>query len=289
MRNWKAIYIYYYDNQDLLITNGIYPILKKYKITDFFFIRYWQHGPHIRLRLLNIDKNLFENIKLEINKFVKENPSKTRIDEEEYHKLSTDYAKKENISEESSSHMVPNNTLHDAAYVPEIEKFHGETGIIIAEEEFIYSSNLAMNVLNVAQKKQQKIYFGIAFVLSLLNTVIKEKSEKKYFMAIYREYWERYVKLKSHMKTRMISNITGYTANLETINKINNLYKVNKFEKIHKSIFKKIASLSDNSNRTTYDFLMNFIHLFDNRIGVVPLEEIELLMICEKITEDNNE
>lgn len=99
MRNWKAIYIYYYDNQDLLITNGIYPILKKYKITDFFFIRYWQHGPHIRLRLLNIDKNLFENIKLEINKFVKENPSKTRIDEEEYRKLSTDYAKKENISE----------------------------------------------------------------------------------------------------------------------------------------------------------------------------------------------
>lgn len=289
MREWKAIHIYYYDNQDFLIMNGICPVLKKYNISDFFFIRYWEHGPHIRLRLLNLDKNTFEAIKVKINTFIKSKPSDIRIIEDEYCKLSADYAKKENINKKSISYMLPNNTLHNAAYTPEIEKFHGEEGVTIAEDEFIYSSALAVNILNVANAKKQKLYFGAAFVLSLLNTVMKNKNELKSFMILYREYWERYATLNPDIKIRMMVNIKDHTINIEAINKIKNFYTTNNFEKIHKSIFNKIADLSDNNRRTTYDFLMNFIHLFNNRIGIIPLEEIELMMICEKIMEDNDE
>ena len=52
--NWLAAYLYYNEPWEQLLTDAIHPYVKTVLTTgiaqQYFFIRYWDRGPHIRLR-----------------------------------------------------------------------------------------------------------------------------------------------------------------------------------------------------------------------------------------------
>src|SRR5690242_11628145 len=54
--NWISMHIFYASNPNPLLTEAVAPLIDELKqqrlIQHYFFIRYWQEGPHIRLRLL---------------------------------------------------------------------------------------------------------------------------------------------------------------------------------------------------------------------------------------------
>ena len=76
---WKSLHIFYYDNHDELLCFGILPIIKKYNIRQFFFIRYWEQGPHIRFRIKTDDDGLIEKIIEDIEKYISLNRSTKSI------------------------------------------------------------------------------------------------------------------------------------------------------------------------------------------------------------------
>src|SRR5579885_3397611 len=55
-KTWISIHIFYASNQNPLLLDAIEPLVQDLRaaglIERFFFIKYWQEGPHIRLRLL---------------------------------------------------------------------------------------------------------------------------------------------------------------------------------------------------------------------------------------------
>lgn len=276
---WKALHIFYYDKQDQLLYEGVFPIMRKYNIKKFFFIRYWERGPHIRLRI-NIEENtLFEAIKKEIGMYVSLHRSIIRFSETQYINEAYRYAKKEEIDINTMDGLIPNNTVCEMKYIPEIDKYHGEKGVSIAEEEFCFSSFLALNIIGLYKSKSNKICFGAAYAMSLVDTVLREESEKILFYSYYRKYWERFSEMTEQYKKQLISNINN--VNSEEIRKIEKTY--NKYARdFHEKLFGKIG----NNTKVIFDFLMNFIHLFNNRIGVLPYEEVMATLICEKIVKE---
>ena len=54
--SWISVHIYYHDGLDGLIDGAARPLVAELRaralIDKHFFVRYWQGGPHLRLRLL---------------------------------------------------------------------------------------------------------------------------------------------------------------------------------------------------------------------------------------------
>src|SRR5215472_14113708 len=54
--HWISIHIFYNGNRNHMLTTCLEPLVqdlrKRNLVQHYFFIRYWQEGPHIRLRLL---------------------------------------------------------------------------------------------------------------------------------------------------------------------------------------------------------------------------------------------
>ncbi|MFC7614598.1 lantibiotic dehydratase C-terminal domain-containing protein [Actinokineospora soli] len=55
-RVWRSLHVYRYGEQDAFLVDGVAPVIDGLResgaLADFFFLRYWQGGHHVRVRLL---------------------------------------------------------------------------------------------------------------------------------------------------------------------------------------------------------------------------------------------
>ncbi|MCF0125078.1 MAG: hypothetical protein HUJ68_04865 [Clostridia bacterium] len=281
---WRALHIFYYDKQDEMLVNGIMPIIKKYNLTQFFFIRYWENGPHIRFRINIDDDKLFKNIENEVEQYIANNPSTAVLSEKAYIASVAVYAEKEKYEVKEPNNLIANNTVCVFEYIPEIMKYHGINGVFIAESEFCFSSTLAFQVIEKNLNKKNQIAFGAAFEFILVNCVLDNESDVLKFLQFYKMYWKNY----SRISEAQLSKVEGCVEQLNTepIKNIAKVFEKNKADVFHIQLFKEISEKIGNDSKIRFDFLMNFIHLFNNRINIVPVEEIETTLICEKIMKE---
>ncbi|MGF1671449.1 MAG: thiopeptide-type bacteriocin biosynthesis protein, partial [Balneolaceae bacterium] len=81
---WLSAHIFYSEPFEGILINGVKPFIEKLKkekkIEGYFFIRYWERGPHIRLRIKADSHILKDDIKPRLlsyfTEFMRESPSK---------------------------------------------------------------------------------------------------------------------------------------------------------------------------------------------------------------------
>jgi len=138
---WLAAYLYYGQPWEEFLAKAVKPIVEeimnKKWAEQFFFIRYWEKGPHIRLRFKG-DSELLESsvkplITSHFEKFFKENPSERTEPGQE-------------LSEENK--WYPNNSIQFIEYEPEVERYAGPKGIKVAEKQFMASSKATLEIIN---------------------------------------------------------------------------------------------------------------------------------------------
>jgi len=161
-KKWLAVYLYYNEPWETFLKQGVFPIVKKIIgeqfADEYFFIRYWEKGPHVRLRFKGDEKILSTKIKpiliKHFNRFFADNPSQR--EELKMH---------ESVSEKFSLH--PNNSIQFIEYEPEIERYGGEFGILIAEKQFMNSSNAILEIIDETEKFTYDMAMGTAIQLHL--------------------------------------------------------------------------------------------------------------------------
>lgn len=158
---WLSAHIYYSEPFEKLLIMGMKPILeqlqKTKEIKGYFFIRYWERGPHIRLRIQADTKMLEEQIKpfllRTFQEFMKIHPSERK--ESVWKKLSI------------SQRWYPNNSVQFIQYEPEITRYGGEYCIDIAEKHFQYSSDTVLKILALEKDWSYDRALGVAIQLYL--------------------------------------------------------------------------------------------------------------------------
>lgn len=134
---WRSYHIFYYDvnRHDFAILQGVAPLVDRLYdgglIDGFFFIRYHDMGPHVRLRLRCPGARAAasaEEITLDFwRDFLLEHPSQD---------IELPYRR-----------TRPNNSVHSIRYEPEVGRYGGPGGVAIAERHFEDSSRIAIDVL----------------------------------------------------------------------------------------------------------------------------------------------
>ncbi|MBI1767318.1 MAG: hypothetical protein HYR67_02960 [Bacteroidetes bacterium] len=154
--DWMSAYLYYNEPWDMFLLSAVLPIVEQYNslnlINRFFFIRYWERGPHIRLRLkltgrLNREKiksNLIEHF----TGYYNSNPS---------------------IRNERpvQSDWRLNNSIYFIDYEPEYERYGGSFGLEKSEEQFELSSKTILKIFEDNHEIEYKRKIGLALKIHI--------------------------------------------------------------------------------------------------------------------------
>ncbi|WNS43482.1 thiopeptide-type bacteriocin biosynthesis protein [Paenibacillus sp. MMS20-IR301] len=280
---WHSYHIYYYDQlkQDsliLYICNQMEQAALNNTISKWFYIRYWEGGPHIRLRYLSE----FEHSEIieAINDFVQANKSGIRISKQAYYESI-------NLNSEGDTRQLeqlpwyPEGEIVNILYKPEYERYGGNEAIGMSETLFMYSSLLAAEI--ISKLKSSSFIIRWLTALNFMNELLSYLDNHQYLNIPAIDF---------------LNNCTQFWRNSsgELPDSVRKMLKLN-YEKSNKDIqirleqvlfvecaalFQQIAAgISTlycviNDDTAFRKIIFSHMHMFNNRLGVEPLYENEL-------------
>lgn len=285
---WLCYHIHYQADFNCLLTDCISPLLTKLEYQkysyDYFFLRYWKNGPHLRLRIKIDHKNKFaikDTIEQTITDHLEQYPSESSINEHTHYESSKKFAALENDTQNEFA-CIANNSLHQADYNPELHKYGGPIGMQIAEEIFIVSSKLAMYA---CVQKVDKFIYGITMMFFATKAFQLSLPEMQRFFQAYYQYWLRYGQPDQKTKLRLehllsqnrlkkllyeiqvghtVKNLSPWLLSLSTAH-----------HKLTQNLEEITTYLTDlNAQQYPIQYLLTqYIHTNNNRLGVLATEE----------------
>ena len=306
---WLSFFIYYYDKQDQLLTECIRPLVDTLKsresFVQYFFIRYWDGGPHIRFRVLdqNGDEALESLIESRIRTYMETKPSSFVLPERVMREHFLRFSRLENVG--VSFDIQPNNSLLRKQYEPEYVRYGGTKGTKCSEAHFFHSSELCLGLLeDIREKKRNRLTVSMAVTLSILEAFKMAIEESREILAKYSLVWQRYIP----QDPRQVQGYFEQKFDLQK-DKITNYlryYFLNKSEIIPEELLSPwMAQLYKTSERMTQLYqrgqlafqtegdqylkglehiphyklipiIMSYIHMTNNRLGIRPEQEAYL-------------
>lgn len=165
---WVSAHVFYnYDQMDDLIVEAIAPCVREIEeagfLRQFFFIRFGERGPHLRLRL-NVDASHVERVHgivtQHIEAYLAQHPS-----------APVPANVVQIVSREELTHL-PNNSLHFIPYMPETVRYGGAAGVRVAERHFENSSRLVCSLLARSYRRPDRQDVAFLYALQLAAALV---------------------------------------------------------------------------------------------------------------------
>jgi thiopeptide-type bacteriocin biosynthesis protein len=222
-KSWLAAHLYYNEPWEEFLTKAVEPyvasVMRAGVVDQYFFIRYWDRGPHIRLRF-NGDTDIIEqlfrpNLLEHFENYFQDKPSKR-----------TNPSYPNNFPEEFK--WLPNNSVQFFNYEPEFGRYGGPIGVQIAEAHFQISSEVALNCIKEKSFKWTyddalgaaiKLHLSFAFTMGL-----DLKSAVSFFRMIFYNWLPR----SFRFYTKGLSKKDYHKLSHETIDSFSKAFEMQK-------------------------------------------------------------
>ncbi|MFA7420503.1 MAG: thiopeptide-type bacteriocin biosynthesis protein [Melioribacteraceae bacterium] len=287
--NWVSLHIFfngdiYSTKADRVLKDIVQPFVELSKtngwIAKYFFIRYNELGPHLRLRLQLKKEDCFNQLLEKFNELIADN----------YPEDLKPVIKNKDGSVEK--YLLIN-------YEPEIERYGGMEGIGVAEEFFFHSSEFCVTQVKELNSDDTSFRFGKGLIgmIALLKVFVDDKASAGNTMAYYRsgylkafakeEFKDEWLKMfdsgfekQSNQLIEYIQQIWDALDDIESLPESLLNYAVNL-----RSIKEKLLELCLNGkivvhgkviehwNEITASILPSYIHMHNNRLGISIRDE----------------
>jgi hypothetical protein len=204
--DWLAMHIFYASNPNPLLVECVGPLVDDLRarglIRRYFFIRYWQEGPHVRLRFLPTrpeDRAEIQTLaEAAVDRFLASRPALFSLDHERvatFHKdmFTFEYGEEEWERQYGDAGMPvrANNSYDYIPYQPEYDRYGGPKGVALAEWHFEQSSDMVLRLLASANVHVRTVMFGLSAQLSLTMgyTFRPSGAALARFFHYYCEFW----------------------------------------------------------------------------------------------------
>lgn len=195
-KEWWAVHIFLFDPQasESCLLDDIMPAVRDVvaggMASDWFFIRYWEGGPHVRLRLADIARNDRELLLEALRLKVEERMSENAVTRDEY------YGQHAFDGESVDIDALPwygDGRVVEIAYEPETVRYGGPQALRLSEGLFCVSSKLAIQILSATRSHFDK-RMAAAFVLMLAAAAVAGRDAAGVFTFCrnYGSMWARY-------------------------------------------------------------------------------------------------
>lgn len=269
---WNTYYLYYKGDADHLLKEVVHTSLQNIqeqlgKEVRFFFIRYFENGYHVRLRLLLSADEVplfFSVLKDQLSNY--ERVHETQV------------------------------VLKEAQYIPETDRYGNADTIAYAESQFYGSSqfilnNLVQNYLITTQeryllalKTQMAFFKGMKlsqhdslqlcheFVESWLPVPYSENPDeveqnRKSLLSAFQQQFDTY-------KAALYESLEEFRGSLDTTEDP----FLQEFLEVNNKVYENYARSQLSKNQIN-EALLSFIHMNNNRLGIINAEESYLLFL----------
>lgn len=205
---WVALHVFYGSDANPMVVEAVRPLVRRLRedglITGWFFIKYWQEGPHLRVRFKPASPALRQEVTARavaaVQEFLQRRPALYEADVEGiddiYKKMYlAEYGEERWIEEYGADGRMPfrpNNSIALLPYEPEYDRYGGEAGIEIAEWHFEQSSDMVARLLATSNTHVRPVLLGLAAQLTLMSayTFLGDDEAVRRFFQRYRSFWE---------------------------------------------------------------------------------------------------
>ncbi|MDF2534913.1 MAG: hypothetical protein K0R18_1072 [Bacillales bacterium] len=242
--------------------------LKKHSIKDFFFIRYWKGGPHIRLRVQKknsqTENDAHRILTVSLEKIIGRHPEilNKKIDKLEFYKNSFLDGQQLDIKKLP---WYSNGTIVKIPYERENERYGGKEFISLSETAFVKSTHLVQKLLGVHPDGIKKIIIFFSTTTQVLDYVYSvDFADKINFINFSYEYWNQY-----YFKSNILNDTAERIWKLSKINNMSFYDSLPTFRDLVKQLKFITDEISEKKgNRYSWSVLFSQIHMFANRLGV---------------------
>lgn len=300
--NWLSAHIYfegniYSDQCDEIVRQVLIPFVEsevnKKLLKKYFFIRYSDSGPHLRVRFYGEEDKLESRLKPLFESSI-DASLKTFLS------INKDENQKHFDREKFFVKWIP--------YEPEIERYGGERAIEIAEEFFYYSSITAIEIIKLmsTNDKSSRLGKALASMVILLQRFCKGKEEAARLVSNYSSgYLRAIAKEEKYHEAWIESFDAGFNSQSEKLVELVNLLwaipvgnelpdPLHDYSENLQVVSQKLKQLCANKEvlfkqnyvddwETCVQFIIpSYIHMMNNRLGVTIQEEAYLAYLISK-------
>ncbi|GAA1941096.1 lantibiotic dehydratase C-terminal domain-containing protein [Kitasatospora viridis] len=168
--SWVSAHLFYHGDQDAVIAGVVKPAVERLGLAGlaegFFFLRYWEGGPHVRLRVRTRPEQAQEVrsvIEETAAEFYRALPSQTALTEQEYAESAPALAEVEGMDEYDTV-LHPDNSLAFIDYVPQTDVFGTGRALEAVEQQLMASSVLAVELITRGRTAGQRAMDAFAMM-----------------------------------------------------------------------------------------------------------------------------
>ncbi|GAA2272580.1 hypothetical protein GCM10010430_68180 [Kitasatospora cystarginea] len=172
--DWVCAHVFYDTDQDGLLADCVRPLagalLADGLVQRYFFLRYWEGGPHVRLRLLPAlaaDRAEVERLtETRIRAFLAGRQARDVVDRSRFAQVAADLAGLEGRAGHDQV-VRPNNTVEFLPYEREHADYGYGPAIAAIERHFFESSRLALSVVAAGATLEQRALLAFDLVVGV--------------------------------------------------------------------------------------------------------------------------
>ncbi|AST93513.1 MULTISPECIES: thiopeptide-type bacteriocin biosynthesis protein [Sutcliffiella] len=277
MEKWISLHIFHhnmrnYDELIVILNQVMTDLENENEVNKWFYIRYWEGGPHVRLRFLTVnEKKTIQTISEKIQAFWKDAEPIESLTKEQYyrdHKFDGQALPFEKLPWYGDRRIQP------IPYVPEIERYGGKDVIQNSEAMFHSSSKLVCFILEkLGLDPAKRFIVGLTLTRLLMEQLLEfdDMEDNIQFTSFYKEYWESFVAGNETDELVLL-----FKANEKSIRKFYSMLKDNPFVTDQLLRMKnELHVVRDTVQDELYihRIVASHIHMTNNRLGVSPFVE----------------
>lgn len=185
--HWIAVHLFHQGDLDALLLDAVVPavtdLARSGRARGHFFLRYWEGGPHLRVRVRaagppgDASRRTERELVERWNDWLERHPSPRAVDEDAYLRFATESAAREGLPA-----YEPWRGLHDCAeprtYRPEHARYGSGASLDAVERHFMAASRCAGTLLAGRPGLAERLSAGFA-VLLLAWTVVEPDADRR--------------------------------------------------------------------------------------------------------------
>lgn len=153
--DWLAAHLFHQGDIDRMLVGLVAPLGHELAagglVEGWFFLRYWEGGNHVRLRMLVPDTSARERVRDLVTargeEYFRRNPSPELLRPEQYRRIAVDLAGAENLTGYATE-LYPNDSVVFLPYRREHDRYGYGTAMEAVERHFMDSSRIALDLLS---------------------------------------------------------------------------------------------------------------------------------------------
>jgi thiopeptide-type bacteriocin biosynthesis protein len=205
MSRWISIHVFYGREQRTLLLECFAPSLAEFSkegaIERYFFVRYWEGGPHIRLRVVpsaGAEEHVKAVLEARLHTFLLEKPVFFAMPEGSQvwarRSFVLEYGEEELYRKYGPEGIIPSypeNTFHYINYEPEYERYGGTEGMEVGERHFHIASQMVLDRLtwDNIHIKGVRLAQAITIMLGICLAFLETEQAVATFLREYAMSW----------------------------------------------------------------------------------------------------